>query len=86
MHSATVTSKGQITIPAAMREKLRLQSGSKLFFEELPNGDFLIRRKTGDIRDLRGILKAKPGFAPTVEDMKDAIGLAIAEKHLAGDR
>jgi AbrB family looped-hinge helix DNA binding protein len=71
---ATVTSKGQITVPAQMRDRLRLRPGSKIVFEEQPNGDFVVRKKTGDIRALKGILKARPGFAPTLEDFDRAIG------------
>jgi antitoxin PrlF len=77
---ATVTSKGQITVPARMRERLGLRPGSKLVFDEQPNGDFVVRKKTGDIRELRGILKAPPDFALTVEEMDDAIAAAVAER------
>jgi len=43
MELATVTSKGQITIPAAIRRKLELKTGSKLlFFEE---GDNVVIKK-----------------------------------------
>ena len=34
MDLATLTSKGQITIPAAIRKKLRLKTGDKVFFIE----------------------------------------------------
>jgi AbrB family looped-hinge helix DNA binding protein len=75
-----MTSKGQITIPARMRERLRLRPGSKLVFEEQANGDFVLRKKTGDIRALRGILKAPPGFAPTLDDFDRAISEEVAER------
>ena len=34
MELAKVTSKGQITIPLMIRNKLRLKTGDKVFFEE----------------------------------------------------
>ena len=77
---ATVTSKGQITVPVRMREKLGLRPGSKLVFDEQPNGDFVVRKKTGDIRDLKGFLKPPPGMSLTIEDMDRAIGEAMKEK------
>jgi AbrB family looped-hinge helix DNA binding protein len=77
---ATVTSKGQITVPARMRERLSLRPGSKLIFDEQPNGDFLVRKKTGDIRDLKGIVKVPPGFSLTIEEIDEAIGDAVADR------
>jgi antitoxin PrlF len=80
MHAATVTSKGQITLPSEMRKKLRLIPGSKLVFEEQPNGDFVVRRKTVDVSSLRGILKAPAGFTPTQEDIDAGIARAVADR------
>jgi AbrB family looped-hinge helix DNA binding protein len=77
---ATMTSKGQITLPARMRERLGLRPGSKLVFDEQPNGDFVVRRKTVDVRELKGILKAPPGFAPTIEDYDRAVAEEVAER------
>lgn len=79
MPVATLTSKGQITLPAPMRQKLRLTAGSKVMFEEQPDGSFVLRKKTGDIRDVKGLLRAK-GSALTVEEMDEAIAAATAER------
>lgn len=76
---ATITSKGQITVPARMRERLRLRPGNKLVFEEQPNGDFVVRKKTGDIRDLKGIFP-KPDRPLSIEDMDEAIAQAVIER------
>lgn len=80
MPSATLTSKGQITLPAEMRTKLRLVPGSRLDFEEQPDGSFLVRRKTRDIRELKGMLKAPPRVVVSLEDIDRAIGEAIVER------
>ncbi|AOS80498.1 MULTISPECIES: AbrB/MazE/SpoVT family DNA-binding domain-containing protein [Hydrogenophaga] len=38
-----ITSKGQVTIPQAVRERARLLPHSEVSFEVLPNGDVLLR-------------------------------------------
>jgi AbrB family looped-hinge helix DNA binding protein len=81
MDVATLTSKGQITLPVRMREKLRLRPGSKLVFEEQPNGDFVVRRQSIDVRSLKGMLRAPPGVCASIEDMDDAIAAAVIERH-----
>ncbi|HEX5238030.1 MAG TPA: AbrB/MazE/SpoVT family DNA-binding domain-containing protein [Sphingomicrobium sp.] len=78
MATATVTSKGQVTIPAAVRRKLRLHAGSKIAFVENQAGETVIRPKTGSIRDLYGCIKYD-GPSISIEEMNEAIGEAIAE-------
>jgi AbrB family looped-hinge helix DNA binding protein len=53
MELATVTSKGQITIPAAVRRKLGLQTGSKVLFFE--NGDDFVIKKNSAAAALEAI-------------------------------
>jgi len=56
--SATVTSKGQVTIPAALRERLGLKAGDRLRFFETPDGAVMVeRRATLSFDDLRGFVK-----------------------------
>ena len=44
MYMATMTSKGQITVPVAVREKLKLEQGEKVVFieDDSPNGGIRI--------------------------------------------
>jgi antitoxin PrlF len=72
MATAVMTSKGQITIPLSVRQQLGLDSGDRVEFVDLGNGQFAIMPATGDIRALRGVLK-KPGGAVSVESMNRAI-------------
>ncbi len=51
---ATVTSKGQITIPAEIRRKLHLQPGSVLQFDE--SAHFLKARHVFDENKARAVL------------------------------
>lgn len=78
MTTITMTSKGQITLPAATRAKLRLAAGSKFLVSENDRGEIVLKPKTGDIRRLRGILKYD-GPPVSVEDMNNAIGEAVVE-------
>jgi AbrB family looped-hinge helix DNA binding protein len=81
MTTATMTSKGQITLPAATRAKLRLVKGSKLDVTENAQGQIVLTprpAKTGDIRKLRGILKYD-GPPVSIEEMNEAIGRAVSE-------
>jgi len=57
MAEATITTKGQITIPKEVRDRLRLKPGNRVEFCFDPNGQVIFRPRTGDIRDLRRLLK-----------------------------
>lgn len=52
MEKATVTGKGQITLPRRIRERLNIEVGDKLLFE-IENGELRVRvmhgRKIGDL-------------------------------------
>ena len=57
MQRATLTSKGQTTIPVAVRKKLGLEPGDQLLFEER-DGGFSIRRAPGTA-SLAGLMDGK---------------------------
>ena len=59
MSEATLTSKGQITIPADIRKALGLSTGERVVFTQLDDGTTVIRAKTRSILELRGLLKSK---------------------------
>jgi antitoxin PrlF len=69
--TATITSKGQITLPKAVRTKLGLEAGHRVEFVETDAG-FLVKPATRDIRSLKGTLP-KPRRVVTVEDMNRSI-------------
>ena len=81
MVAATMTSKGQITIPVAVRKRLRLRAGSKVDFVENEAGELVLKPRTGDIRALRGIVKYD-GPPLSIEDMNDVIADAAVERFL----
>ena len=70
MSDATLTSKGQITIPANIRKALRLSTGERVVFTQLDDGTVIMRAKTRSLLDLKGLLQAE-GLPPlAVEDMR----------------
>ena len=74
MATATLTSKGQITIPQNVRHRLKLEAGARVEFIEIADGEFLIRPAVADVRSLKGLLR-KPAKPVSIEDMKKAIRL-----------
>jgi AbrB family looped-hinge helix DNA binding protein len=66
---STVTAKGQTTVPAEIREKANVTTGSRLVWHVLPDGTILVRAKSRSIMDLAGSLKAPAGRHVRIEQM-----------------
>ncbi len=71
MATATMTSKGQVTIPKEVRDALRLRPGVKVTFTVQPDGTAILRPRTVSLLDLVGILKADRHA--TIEEMNEVI-------------
>jgi len=69
--SVTITSKGQVTIPKAIRNKLHLKTGDKLEFVLHQNSVEFIPI-SGSVRDLKGMV-ARPDKAVSLDEMDRAI-------------
>ena len=81
MPSATVTSKGQVTLPKAIRDMLRVGTGDRVDFVVQDDGTVVLRPATVDVRELKGLLHRK-GLRPlSVEEMN-----AIIRRRAAGQR
>ena len=57
MSEATMTSKGQVTIPVEIRKAMGLEAGERVVFTRLDDGTTVMRAKTRSILDLKGLLK-----------------------------
>lgn len=79
MPLATMTSKGQITIPKEIRDSLRLKPGDQVDFVQGADGIVRLRPLTRSIMELFGILKWD-GPPVTVEQMNEAIRQAVVER------
>jgi antitoxin PrlF len=71
--NATVTSKGQVTIPIDARKKLRIQPGTKLEFIVRDDGRLEVIPLAGSVRSLKGAVP-KPARTLTLAEMDAAIG------------
>ena len=60
---ATLTSKGQTTIPKDVRDSLGIKPGDRLTFTVMPDSTVVLRAKTRSLADLAGKLR-KPGSKP----------------------
>jgi antitoxin PrlF len=77
----TMTSKGQLTVPKEVRERLNLSAGTRFYVMER-NGQVVAIPKNKSLSDLAGLLGAPPNGAKlSVEDMSDAVAEAVAEDH-----
>lgn len=72
MSTATMTSKGQVTIPAIVRAALGVESGDKIEFVQVENGRFELVAATHSVTALKGLVK-KPAVPVTIEAMNQAI-------------
>jgi AbrB family looped-hinge helix DNA binding protein len=68
-----VTSKGQITLPKAVREVLHLDTGDRVEFAIRDDGVVELRPETGDLLALAGSLKPAKGRHASLDDMQEAI-------------
>ena len=69
---ATMTSKGQVTFPKVIREKLNLEAGDKIEFMFTDEGQLLVIPKTASVKKLKGMLP-KPDTPVSIEAMEKAI-------------
>ena len=56
MPSATLTSKGQLTLPKAIRDRLRLGAGDRVDFVVEDDGTIVLKPATAHVRELKGFL------------------------------
>ena len=73
MALATLTQKGQVTIPKAVRDSLGLHTGDKLEFIVSENGEAFFRPVTKKVDDVFGKLHQPGRKAVSVEEMNDAV-------------
>lgn len=69
--TATVTSKGQVTIPAAIRNALNVGPGDRIQFIEVAPGRFEMLVASNDVKALKGMIKTDRHVS--IEEMNEAI-------------
>jgi antitoxin PrlF len=67
--AATLTSKGQTTIPKEIRDSLGMKPGDRMTFTLMPDGTVVLRVKSKSIMELAGVLHKKGRKAVSIEQM-----------------
>ncbi|MGA8763808.1 MAG: AbrB/MazE/SpoVT family DNA-binding domain-containing protein [Candidatus Sulfotelmatobacter sp.] len=79
MAAATITSKGQITIPIQVRDALGLSAGDRIEFVETQKGEFAIVPATRSVRELNGMFKGRRRKPVSIQEMNAAIARRASE-------
>jgi len=71
--TATLTSKGQITIPRRVRTALGIDAGDRVEFVETDRGQFAMIAATRSVQELKGLFRGKRSKPVSIEEMNAAI-------------
>ncbi|MFO8073684.1 MAG: AbrB/MazE/SpoVT family DNA-binding domain-containing protein [Polyangia bacterium] len=74
-----MTSKGQITVPRAIRKRLGLRPGDRLDFVIERDGRILINPENKRLEDVFGLLAHRAGRAVSVEEMDERVAARMRE-------
>jgi AbrB family looped-hinge helix DNA binding protein len=72
MTTATISSKGQITIPAEVRQALQVDAGDRVEFVEVAPGRYEFFAATRSAMELKGMF-GTPARPVSIEQMNQAI-------------
>lgn len=72
MTTATISSKGRITIPADVRQALGLAAGDRVQFVQIEPGEFVFFAANHSVTELKGMFGA-PVRVVSVEDMNQEV-------------
>ena len=81
---ATITSKGQITLPKAIRQALGVEAGDKVGFELRENGEVLVHRAAAEHEDpaigaFLSLLERDIQSGQHVRDLPDELARSFVE-------
>ncbi len=81
MALATVTTKGQVTIPKSVRDSLKIQSGDKIEIVVTKNREAVIRPVSKSVDDVFRKLRQPERKTVMIEEMDDAVRNRIKDKY-----
>ena len=84
-YDATMTNKGQVTLPKEVRKRLRVGEGDKVRFTLVDGERIVVERVEHSIRDLFGIL-GMPRRSASLKDMDEAVRRHAVERYLRSKR
>ena len=78
---ASMTDKGQVTVPKDIRDRLGIAAGSKLDFEVQDDGTIRVRVLVRGAGNLFGIVR-RPGMTPqSIDAMDEGIAAAVEARN-----
>ena len=80
MTTATLTSKGRMTLPKAIRDRLRLKPGDRIDFDFDDGGDVIMRPVTRSALDMIGFMRRSGRKPMSVAAIDAAIGRHCVDK------
>lgn len=84
MPISTMTSKGQTTIPVAVRKFLKLRPGDRVEFVMRDDGEVMLKTAKISVKQLAGILPP-PQRAATLEEIQEAIEVSAVQEPYEGN-
>ena len=85
MNEGSLTTKGQTTVPAEIRRKMKLKAGDKLYWV-FENGQSIVRAKNKTLEDISGMLYRPGQKAVSLEEMDAAIAEGAIDRAMKNDR
>ncbi|MCK6531831.1 MAG: AbrB/MazE/SpoVT family DNA-binding domain-containing protein [Polyangiaceae bacterium] len=85
MPSATVTSKGQVTLPKRIRVLLQLEEGDRVAFRERPDGTVVLEPETLDFMSMEGRIRPRVRGV-SLDEMDAAVRRAVTKRHAGENR
>ncbi|NOY69385.1 MAG: AbrB/MazE/SpoVT family DNA-binding domain-containing protein [Deltaproteobacteria bacterium] len=80
MALATLTTKGQVTIPKAVRDSLSLHPGDKVEFAVTQEGEAVLRPVTRKVEEVFGSLRTDVCGPVTIEEMDAGIRRVVRKR------
>jgi antitoxin PrlF len=80
MSTATLTTKGQVTIPKDVRDRLGIDTGDRLNFIVQEDGTVIVKPITRHVRELAGILRRPEGRTVSIEEMDEGVATRMRTK------
>lgn len=81
MTTATMTSKGQVTIPKQVRDSLHLHTGDRIEFVLQKNSEAMMKPVTKSVDDVFGRLHTSHQKALSVDEMNEAVARRMKESN-----
>lgn len=80
MPTATMTTKGQVTIPKEVRDHLGIDTGDRLSFVVQEDGTVIVKPITRHVRDLGGLLQRQGQRSVSIREMDEGIARRMHAK------